>query len=302
VFRLRPDRKLEPAVLEVEDLERVQVEGLAPAEARQVWFQPWVAAGKVLLARAASPGLAARFAAQLSKIQAAAAGSRVEAARELLQAAPGVEEIRARRAATRWHALALRVLCPLLFLVLFGLLPAIVFLPEHAPVKLERALRLWAVLHLWVVLVSGVMLWRGRVPGGQVAGPLVQMALFPPAAVRALATVTREIYAGFEPAAVAAALLDGRALGAHARYELRRLELSAQRTEALGLREFWEARRKLWDRALGEARTSSQEVLAPPARVAADATRYCPVCGSEYREGESCSDCRVPLVAFQGAA
>jgi hypothetical protein len=186
--------------------------------------------------------------------------------------------------------------------VVFGVLPAIVFVPELVPLKLERALWLWVVLDGWVLVVTGMMLWRARVPGDEMTGMLIQLALFPPATVRALSTATRAIYARFEPDAAAAALLDRGALLTCARRELRRLELSGERTEALGLRPCWEARRKVWDRALREAKTSSKEALAPPERVAADATRYCPLCSSEYRTGESCSDCRVPLAAFRGAA
>src|SRR6185295_1507553 len=140
------------------------------------------------------------------------------------------------------------------------------------------------------VLISGMVLWRAKVAGEEMVATLVQMAVFPPAAVRALSTVSRALYARFEPAAVAAALLDERGLRAFARRELRRMEFSAERTQALGLGEFWQARRKVWDRALRDAKTSSKEALAPPERIAADATRYCPLCGSEYRTGETCSD------------
>ncbi|HVE83976.1 MAG TPA: hypothetical protein VND93_14060, partial [Myxococcales bacterium] len=248
VFRLSPGRSLEPTIIEPSDLERVELEGLAPASAGQSWFRPWVLAGKRPLVSASTPKDASRFAALLAAVQAAEAGARVEKAKELLLQASGVEEIRALRAQTRWYALALRVLCPLLLLALFGLLPAVVYLPELVPVKLERALRLWAVLDGWVVGLAGMMLWRARVPGDELAGLLFQLALFPPATPRALSAVTRAIYARFEPAAVAAALLDERALTAHARRELRRLEFSAERTQSLGLAPFWKARRKVWDR------------------------------------------------------
>ena len=302
VYRLAGDRAQEPVILEAADLEPVELRGLPPATAGQRWFRPWVLAGKQVVVSAALPAFAARFASQLAAIQAAEPGARVEKAKALLLESSDVEALRALRASTRWYALGLRVLCPLLLAALFWLLPVIVYLPELAPMKLERALRLLAVLDGWVLIVAGMMLWRARVPGDEMAGLLVQMAIFPPAAARALATVTRAIHARFEPAAAAAALLDGRTLLVFARRELRRLELAAERTGALGLRAFWEARRKVWDRALREAKTSSKEALAPPARVAADATRYCPICSSEYRHGESCSDCRVPLAAFPSAA
>lgn len=302
VYRLDPSRPLEPTILEPGDLQAVELEGLPPAKAGTWRFQPHVMVGDQPVVSAATPAMAARFAAQLGAVQEAAPQERVEKAKKLLQESSDVEALRAVRASVRWHALALRVLCPLLMVVLFGLLPAIVYLPGLLPVKLEPALRLWVVLHGWVVLVTGMMLARGKAPAGEIAGHVMQMAFFPPAAVRALGTATRAIYARFEPAAAAAALLGERALLVCARRELRRLEFSAEKTGSLGLSGFWQARRKIWDRALREAKTSSQEALAPPERIAGEATRYCPICSSEYRAGETCSDCRVPLAAFRGAA
>jgi len=302
VYRLDPARSVEPTILEPTDLEAVELEGLPPAKAGTWRFRPHVMAGDQPVVGAATPAMAARFAAQLAAVQKAEPKERVEKAKELLQESSDVEALRAVRASVRWHALALRVLCPLLMVVLFGVLPAIVYLPGLVPLKLERALRLWVVLHGWVVLVTGMMLVRGKVRADEIAGLLAQMALFPPAAVRALGTATRAIYARFEPAAAAAALLGERALLVCARRELRRLEFTADRTASIGLSAFWQARRKIWDRALREAKTSSKEALAPPDRIAGDATRYCPICSSEYRAGETCSDCRVPLAAFRGAA
>jgi hypothetical protein len=302
VFRLDPSHAVEPTILEPGDLEPVELEGLPPAKAGTWRFRPWVMAGDRPVVSAATPALAARFAAQLAEVQKAAPAERVEKAKEQLQEASDVEALRALRSSVRWHAAALRVLCPLLLVVLFGLLPAIVYLPGLVTMKLERALRLWVVLHGWVVLVTAMMLVRGKVRADEIAGTVAQMAFFPPAAVRALGTATRAIYARFEPAAAAAALLGERALLVCARRELRRLEYSAERTGSLGLAAFWQARRKIWDRALREAKTSSKEALAPPERIAGDATRYCPICSSEYRAGETCSDCRVPLAAFRGAA
>ncbi|HYV44041.1 MAG TPA: hypothetical protein VFA20_04225 [Myxococcaceae bacterium] len=302
VYRLDPSRSAEPTLFEPGDLEAVELEGLPPAKAETWRFRPWVMAGKKPVVGAATPAMAARFAAQLAAVQKAAPAERVERVRELLQESSDVEALRAVRASVRWHALALRVLCPLLMVVVFGLLPAIVYLPDLAPMRLERALRLWVVLHGWVVVVTGMMLVRGKVRGDEIAGLVSQMALFPPSAVRALGIATRAIYARFEPAAAAAALLDERALLVCARRELRRLEFSAERTGSVGLSAFFQARRKIWDRALRDAKTSSKDALAPPERVAGDATRYCPICSSEYRAGETCSDCRVPLAAFRGAA
>jgi hypothetical protein len=302
VYRMDPARAVEPTIFEPADLQPMELEGLPQARAGTWRFRPWVLAGAEPVVSAASPVVAARFASQLAAVQKAAPAERVEKAKELLQEASDVEALRALRRSVRWHTLALRVLCPLLLLALFGLLPAIVYFPGLVPMKLERALRLWVVLHGWVVVVAGMMLVRGKVPGDEIAGLVTQMAVFPPAAVRALGTATRAIYARFEPAAAVAALMGERALLACARREIRRLEFTAERTAPLGLSPFWQARRKIWDRALKDAKTSSKEALAPPERVAGDATRYCPVCSSEYRLGETCSDCRVPLAAFQGAA
>src|SRR4051812_6042449 len=163
VYRLARERPLEPTILEPSDLEPVALDALPPVKAGQSRFRPWVLAGKQPGVSAASAAFAARFATQLAAIQKASAGERVEKAKALLQESSDVEALRALRASTRWHALALRVLCTLLMLALFGLLPAIVYFPGLVPMKLERALRLWAVLHGWVVLVTGMMLWRAKV-------------------------------------------------------------------------------------------------------------------------------------------
>jgi hypothetical protein len=298
LFTLPRWRREEPPVLDASDLDQVELASLEGVHAEQ----RWVKAGRRKLFRAASPGLAERFAAVLRAVQAAAPAERVGAAREALAPSGQVEKVRAVRRAQRPYLVALRVTCTLLFLALFVLLPLKLSLGPAVPLAWDQILRGVAVLYGWTLFLTALMLVRCGVPGGTVAGTVFQLLLMPPSTVRALSMGAREIYERFDPAAVAAVLMQERRLVPYARRELRGLEFSAERTAELGLGGFWTMRRAFWERALRDAKRSAAEVLGAPGRVAGDATRYCPVCSSEYARGEACSDCRVPLRPFGRAA
>lgn len=298
LFTLPRWRREEPPVFEPPDLEPVELASLAKAHAEQ----RWVRAGRRKLFQAASPGLAARFAAVLRAAQAAGPAERVGAIREALAIGGQVEKVRAVRRAQRPYLIALRVTCTLLFLAIFGLLPLKLSLGPAVPLPWDQLLRMVAALYGWTLFLTAMMLVRCGVPGGDVAGTVFQLLLMPPSTVRALSMGAREIYERFDPAVVAAVLMEEKRLVPFARRELRGLEFSAERTEGVGLGEFWTMRRKLWERALKDARRSVKDALGAPARAAGDATRYCPVCSSEYVRGDACSDCRVPLNAFRKAA
>jgi hypothetical protein len=122
---------------------------------------------------------------------------------------------------------------------------------------------------------------------GRVFSAVLPLLLFPPAAAHAGAIVARELYAGFEPLAVARLLLPPA--------EFDRLTRRPG-TEAAGggAGENWSV-----DALVRELLQENAPRPAPPASRDAAAAAFCPSCLAEYRAGFSrCSDCDVPLEPY----
>jgi hypothetical protein len=111
--------------------------------------------------------------------------------------------------------------------------------------------------------------------------------------------VTRDLLAGFDSLAAAAALLPSAAFESAARRERHRLEAALEAARGTDLEDAWTARVEAVDAIAKGAAADVARVRAAPPRSDADAAAYCPLCFCEYRSGFSgCSDCGVPLRSF----
>jgi hypothetical protein len=184
-----------------------------------------------------------------------------------------------------------------LFLVTFFFLPAGVLGRWERGPSLGTVLVAGALLHAGVLGVSWRALRRVGFSRGSAVTTLLPLVFFPPAAAHASVLVFRDLYARFDPVAVAGLFLRPADFQALARSEVHRLrhegEIGGEVAAWATLRE------KAWTRLFSDLGTSLPEVLRPPARRDDDAASYCPLCGGEYRAGFAvCAECRVPLEAM----
>lgn len=169
--------------------------------------------------------------------------------------------------------------------LLFLALPAS-FLPD-LPLRPTTLAVAAAALLLWLgtLAASARLLLDCGVAGRGLLAALLPLLLFPPAAVHAASLVTRELYLGFEPEALARLLLTPQALDAYRR------DVQPPADDA----EPW----SVPSIVRGLLARGAAGAVPVPRRHDATAGAFCPRCRGEYRAGFSrCSDCGVPLEPF----
>ncbi len=189
----------------------------------------------------------------------------------------------------------LRGLCNLLWLWLFFIPPLVAWrvgLSHAFATALGGTLLLaWgAILPVWL------RKHRARLPELREARFTegLKMALFPPAAVRALDVLLARAMSGFHPLAVAAAVLPAAAFAGFARRVLADLEQPLPLPGALEAAAVWhrEALREEVRRFLKKRGLNPESLLAPPAATDPGCTQYCPRCQTLYTElARTCPDC-----------
>jgi hypothetical protein len=196
----------------------------------------------------------------------------------------------------------LRILGWGLFVFLLLLLPAVLYLHPR-PDLLLVPLLLGILLLYGAVLAATAHAGRALHRQGALRRPasLLPLVFSPVAATRAVATLARDLFPGFDPLLLAALLLKKGSFLERARAELHGAAHAAGRGDE-GWKRHWEERRKAVLRLLERFEISEAQALAPPARRDPAAEAWCPVCGTEYRSaggaGETCDDCGLPLVGF----
>lgn len=281
------DRKLrgEPAIIEAQDLEAVDLATAGPLERTH----RSVAAGEIILFSAPTPAIAAALLAALSP-GAPAAGRSARA---------GLRAARALRLRLRPYRILLRALASLLAALLLVAAPLAVWTPLSVYPLAAPIVRGTGLLLLAVAVAGGAYLRAGGEGWWRSIGGGLGL-LLPWAALHPLTHLSRSLYRRFDAPTALAALLPPREFHAWAARELVRARLSRERTPP-ELAPAWEEREKLLSRLLAATGASAEQVLAPPV-AAADSAAYCPLCRSAYRDGfESCADCGVPLSPLRGA-
>jgi len=282
--------RYDPPVVRPDDLEELPLGPGATVERERVRL------GERAVVRAPTPAHARALAGLLS----AAASGGAEAKRARRETAD-LPEVRAALAAEDPWAAAVQALATVLFLLLFGALPAVAWGGPALRERLDALLLALGAAHLLTLAACAGLLLRARLPWRQVAGQLAPLAAFPPYAAHPLVHLRRDALAGRDPAVVAAALLPEPALRALARREL--VRLAASRAASAGpLAEAWAGREEAWRAALAGAGVPVGEALAPPVP-AAGAAAFCPSCAVQYRSGfDTCADCGLALVRWPAGA
>jgi hypothetical protein len=259
------------------------------------------------IARLASRRLAQTLARTLDELRGLEPSERPAAVERLLDQRFDAETLPARLAAFTRGTRLLRVSASLLWLCIFGGLPAIL----HSQLIQYWAPILGLLLLTWITTAILFRLALRR--PGLLAPPLwpdrlhrFLVAASPLSAIRAADLIAREVAGELDPLVVSAALLDEKRFAEQARVTLvdlthgRVRHESSPESDRAWLTERLEPR----VRRLLEARgVDIQRLLAPPAREDDRVRAYCPRCLSQYTEqrGASCPNeacAGMPLLPF----
>jgi hypothetical protein len=244
-----------------------------------------------------SPAAARHLAAVIRDLRDRPPHERGARLRTLVDEAIDLKELRALRATQQQFQQVLQWLGLGLWLATFVLLPAgVLWKWQHGP-GLAAALLTVGAFHVAILVVAWRTLRTLGYRRGSAFSALLSLVFFPPAAAHASVVLFRDLYARFDPLAVAGVLLPPTEFQAVARMEVHRLRREAE----LGgdVAEWTNLREKARTRLLSELGTSLADVLRPPSRKDDEAASYCPLCGGEYRAGFAvCAECQVPLEAM----
>lgn len=188
----------------------------------------------------------------------------------------------------------LRIACCVLAIVLLGVVPAAALVGGLAATW-KPLLAVALTAHLAVV-VAFIFADRALHRGGRDHGArLLSIALAPPAAVRAVDVVSRDLFSGFHPVAVAAAACDEASFRDFAVRSVRALRFGPA-SELSRLRPLAEDVERAVARRLGPAATW----LVAPQRESPSCRTYCPRCLQQYVVASgTCPDCAgVALATF----
>lgn len=175
----------------------------------------------------------------------------------------------------------------------FGGLGLLLVYPSPSPIP-EIFLGLCLLLHFATATAAHRLARRLDDEGLPTpSAALVGIWMYPPATMRAVAGLSRELLTGFDDLALAAAFLEREDLRHLARREL---AMARAATERDGNDERFRALRKL----LRQAGSSPERVLQAPDRQDTTARAYCPACTAEYVKTDIlCNDCEVPLEPYR---
>jgi hypothetical protein len=288
-FYFLRDASTARAVPEPDDLEfREWGRGRPRRERMQVLW------GDRVVFKASSERGAERVLGTLRALAAEKPEARLTTWRRFLRQAADVEALRARRSEHRRAARLLGALAAVLFADTFVVIPVLLGMGEGADRLVLGALALLALTHVALVVFAYRALKRFGSPAAVSA--LQTMALFPPDAMHAPLTLSRDLYADALPLAAAAALLPPPAFEDLARRERHRREVALEAARGTDREAFLAVELEVLDDVAARAGADLARVKAAPALVDASAAAYCPLCFAEYRAGfASCSDCRAPL-------
>jgi hypothetical protein len=255
-----------------------------------------VRSGSVVLLKAASPAIARRTASLLEELRRVEPQERASCLRRRMHQAVDLDRLRSRREEHADGVSLLRVASTALAASVFVLLPVDLF---SGSLPLPGLLPGIAILYATVIITSAAVLRDSGTEARAVASAIAPLLVLPPAAMHAVMVVGREMYADFDPLAVAAELLPLSTFRDLARREYHDIRTAREKTTGTDLGEFWSLRASVWHRVLSKRGLRPEDVLGPPAKSDETSAAYCPRCCAEYQTPRGmCADCAVALEAF----
>jgi hypothetical protein len=255
--------------------------------------------GKVFC-KTSSPIRARNIMHLIQKLKGMNSSERLEEIQAFLAEATDLQKIGVLRRSQADSIFYLRSSSSILFATTFIVLPFVLYSKLYAYVDLHLFLIFMGLNYLFILILAFSLhrrIYDATV--GQAIYALLSILLSPVSALHVVSKLTREMYARFDPHALAAELLPLDSFRGLIRKELYRIrqtkvqDYSGKLIESLTLKE------NSLLALLAEHGTTVHELLAPPKKQDEGASSYCPFCRAEYRSGFNiCNDCNVSLQEY----
>jgi hypothetical protein len=250
--------------------------------------------------RLPAPEDARRLATLLARLRNTPAKGRAQELRAAFEETSDVLAVLRLRERAGRHASWLNALGGILLAGLFGFIP--LGLGQRLAQVPDPALVLLALVPVYAAILA--LSWRilrsCGLTGSAAFGALSNAFFLPVAAAHVQSFLTRRLYAGFDPLAIAAAVLPPAAFRRLARERYHRIRHEAAMRADLA--EHAHLAEAAWRRIVARSGQTTEDVLGAPTASDPSAASYCPHCSSEYRLIYSaCSDCRVALLPLAAA-
>lgn len=249
--------------------------------------------------KTASPALSRIITRRLEGLRNAEKGARENVYRNMIEGMTDVRSLASKRAELSRQLFTIGLPCCALFLIVFAILPLAVY--RLVPLNVSYLLFCMAPVYCFIIGVTYLFHRRHFTSeGAERTYLLFTMLLLPVSAIHVVSRLTRRFLAGYDFLTVAAVLLPKDALRSLLRREIEFTRIALTGDIPGDLREYWSEREGILHRLVEGAGLSLEEICREPARYDRDATKYCPLCYTEYCAGfDVCSDCRVDLRAFK---
>jgi len=195
----------------------------------------------------------------------------------------------------------LKILCSLLFVCIFILLPIGVYADHSVYFNFPIFVLMILLIYLTTIIMSYTLL--GKIypeEFDQRLNTMLSVILMPVAAIHVLSYLTRDIYVNFDPLAIGRVLLPRDDFQGLLRKELFYIDQAKTQHDPCGWSEFWELRQKSIMGLIAKTQVDLSELRLAPDKKDRSAGAYCPLCYSEYRLGfNRCSDCNIELKPYE---
>ena len=231
----------------------------------------------------------------IEKLKGLNSPERLEEIQAFLAEATDLQKIGALRKSQSDSIFYLRSSSSILFATVFIVLPFVLYSKMYAYVDFHLLLILMGLNYLFILILAFSLhrrIYDATI--GQTIYALLSILLSPVSAIHVVSKLTREMYAHFDPHALAAELLPLNSFRDLIRKELYRIRQTKVQDDSGKLIEFLSLKENSLLALLAEHGTNVQELLSPPKKQDEAASSYCPFCRAEYRSGFNiCNDCNV---------
>lgn len=195
----------------------------------------------------------------------------------------------------------IRFLSSYLFLVVFLVLPAVLYTDLSKYANLDVLVICIALSYILLLATTVFTVRRSyRSDKDTRIHTLLSVIFSPVNALHVIGYLTRNLYSRFHSLALAASFLPANAFKDFIRKELLLIEQYMDDIERKDWRELWKLKRELAYDLLKARSIDPDELLAAPVRQDLSALSYCPYCLTEYsKKRPSCIDCNMALKEFE---
>jgi hypothetical protein len=236
----------------------------------------------------------------IQKLKGMNPSNRPEEIQAFLAEATDLQKIRALRRSPSDSIFYLKSASSVFFTATFIMLPFVLYSKMYAYFNFHLLLIFMGLNYLSILILAFSLqrrIYDAKI--GQAIYALLPILLSPVSAIHVVSKLTREMYARFDPHALAAELLPLDSFRGLIRKELYRIRQTKVKDDSGKRIEFLTQKENSLLALLAQHGTSVHELLAPPKKQDETASSYCPFCRVEYRSGfNTCNDCNVSLQEY----